>query len=110
MPSFQERIAKLTEDIQEISEVAKQADGPEWVRGSTEQAMKVSFRGTKQRLKDPMYTIYRGNLTVSLGTSSERSEVEFVASSGGMRSVKAPKMPYSLAEAAIFALLKNRAL
>lgn len=88
----------------------KQAD-TEGVNANTTMPVKVSFRGTKEPYyKDPMYSTYKGNLTVALGTSSERSPVEFVASRGGMQSVKAPKMPYSLAEAAVFALLKNRAL
>lgn len=107
MPTTTERIAKLKSDIEEISKTA----AGEPIRASTQMAMKVSFRGTKEPwYKDRMYSVYRGNLTVSMGTSSERSEVEFVASRGGLRSVKAPQMEYGLAEAAVFNLLKNKAL
>lgn len=112
MTTVSERIAKLKSGIQEISKAAtdKQAAG-EPVRASTQMPVKVSFRGTKEPwYKDPMYSVYRGNLTVFLGTSSERSEIEFVASRGGLRSVKAPKMEYGLAEAAVFKLLKDKAL
>lgn len=84
---------------------------PEGVNASTTWPVKVSFRGTKQPYhKDRMYNLYKGNMTVMLGTSSERSPVEFIASSGGLRHIKAPQMAYGLAEAAVFALLKDRAL